>query len=87
MSFPSEMLTWTFALNGFVNETGTTAITAASGTYIGAYFPVASVIASATVTGVSGDTLAGASYGAGTMLMGDITAITLTSGAMNLIKR
>ena len=75
-----------FGGSGFTFESGTTAITAPAGTYYAAYFPEDTVIAAITATNSSGDTLVGETMPKESVIYGDITAITLTSGSVFLYK-
>lgn len=73
-----------YGRNGCVIETGTTALTGL--TCVGLVCISDTVIASITSSNITGDTLVGVTLPAGFTLYGNISAITLTSGSVQLIK-
>lgn len=74
-----------YALNGFLQVTGTAATTADPGTYWAVQFITDCTLTTFTVT--NSTTVAGVIYKAGTIVYGDITAITAgASETYNLYK-
>lgn len=78
----AEQLQW--GTGGCVNETGTTAIT---GNFHAIQILTAATFSLLTDTTASGDAITGIEISAGTTLVGNFTAFTLTSGAVRAYKK
>ena len=72
-----------FAEYGVVNETGTTAIT---GRFCALQCLADTVFATLTESNATGDALTAITISSGTILFGDFTAFTLTSGKVRAYK-
>ena len=81
----SPQVTAELGQRGVVDETGTTAIT--GGDFIAIQCITDAVFSSLTETAKTGDALTGITIPAGTLLRGQFTAFTLTSGAVRAYKR
>lgn len=75
---------YTWGADGCVNETGTTAIT---GEFYELQLLTATTFALLTDLTASGDAITGIALPAGTVLRGNFTAFTLTSGAVRAYRK
>lgn len=76
----NPIATATFGLRGVVNETGTTAVTGIEAYALQCL--TETTFSALTESGATGDAITGIAIAGGTILFGNFTAFTLTSGAV-----